>query len=151
MKAAELKKRRSALLSSKMGKCIQITHFLNISGISLKNPQANLLTRLIDKKMCPIGPISPHSPIWTCYAGVWRSCGRTNKATRSRDMQNCVPAPRQARNMSHQGLWEPKVTGFSWEYAKDDVWNQQDESVPSDALRRCSGRPRGYRQSRDVS
>jgi hypothetical protein len=49
--------------SSKMGKCIQMIHFLNIRGISLKYQQANTLITEPDNKICLAALTSLHSLI----------------------------------------------------------------------------------------
>ena len=49
----------SGFLSSKMGKCIQIIHFLNFRGISPKYPQPNPLTKRQIKKSVPLVPLVP--------------------------------------------------------------------------------------------
>ena len=46
----------------KMGKCYEITHFLDFLRISYLFSQPNNLITFVIKKRCLIGPISPPSP-----------------------------------------------------------------------------------------
>jgi len=65
----------SGVLSSKMGKCYQITHFLDLRGISPENSQPNDLITLEIKKGVPLVPLVPTVSFSTCYAGVLRRRG----------------------------------------------------------------------------
>jgi hypothetical protein len=72
--------------SSKMGKCVQIIHFLNICGISPENSQANPLTKLIDKKCVPLVSLVSTVSFWPATLvlrprGVdWRATDPTSLA-----------------------------------------------------------------------
>ena len=58
-----------------MGKCYQITHFLDLRGISPENSQPNDLITLEIKKSVPLVPLVPTVSFSTWYAGVLRLRG----------------------------------------------------------------------------